>query len=140
MAIDRKDILLGFLQEVWNAGRVECAADYIAPRYTVHHDPGDPAEGQALDVEQFKARVKALREPFPDQRFEVLELFAQGDAIVVTWTWAGTQTGALPGFPASGKRITSSGVTVFYFEGERLTGHWQVMDRLGVLRQLQFSR
>jgi hypothetical protein len=29
-----------------------------------------------------------------------------------------------------------SGATVYYFEGERLSGHWQIVDRLGVFQQL----
>ena len=39
-------------------------------------------------------------------------------------------------FPASGKRVTMSGITVYYFEGERISGHWQAVDRLGVFQQL----
>jgi predicted ester cyclase len=30
-----------------------------------------------------------------------------------------------------------SGITVYSFEDGRLTGHWQVTDRLGVLMQLR---
>ena len=28
-------------------------------------------------------------------------------------------------------------ITVYYFDGERLTGHWQITDRLGVYQQLR---
>lgn len=137
---DRKDLLLGFLREVWNEGRVECAADFIAPRYTIHHDPGDPWEGQELDITKFKERVLVSRAPFPDQQFEVQELFATGDAVLVTWQWVGTHKGDLPGFPASGKRVKTSGATVFYFEGDSIAGHWQVVDRLSIVQQLQAAR
>jgi predicted ester cyclase len=44
--------------------------------------------------------------------------------------------GDIPGFPASGKQIKMSGATVYYFEGNRITGHWQITDRLGVFQQL----
>jgi len=37
-----KDILTQFIAEVWNAGEVDACDKYIAPNYTIHHDPGDP--------------------------------------------------------------------------------------------------
>ena len=133
----RKELLARFLQEVWNEGNVEAANTYPAPRYTVHHDPGDPWDGKELSLEGYKERVRLSRAPFPEQRFTVRELFEDGNAVVATWVWAGAHRGDLPGFPASGKTITMSGITVYYFESDRVTGHWQVVDRLGVFHQLR---
>jgi steroid delta-isomerase-like uncharacterized protein len=132
-----KEILTHFIQEVWNEGNVEAADKYVAPRYTIHHDPGDPWHKQELDLEGYKERVRRSRAPFPDQCFSVQELFADGNAVVMTWLWTGTHQGDLPGFPATGKRIMMSGATVYYFAGDCLTGHWQITDRLGVYRQLR---
>ena len=134
---DRKEIVSRFLEEVWSAGDIEAAAKYLAPTYQIHHDPGDPWDRQQLDLRGFQERVRLSRAPFPDQRFEVQELLADGAAVVVTWLWTGTHQGDLPGFPASGKQIRMSGATVYYFEGTRITGHWQITDRLGVFQQLR---
>jgi len=133
----RKEILTEFIREVWDEGNVDCAEKYLARRYTIHHDPGDPWDKKELDLEGFKERVRQSRAPFPDQRFEVQELFAEGNAVVVTWFWKATHKGDIPGFPASGKQIKMSGATVYYFEGDRITGHWQITDRLGVYQQLR---
>ena len=132
-----KDILTRFLWEVWNKGDIEAADQYIAARYTIHHDPGDPWDQQELDLAAFKQRVRLSRAPFPDQHFALQELFAEGDAVIATWLWSGTHQGDLPGFPASGRQISMSGATVYYFEDERICGHWQISDRLGVLQQLR---
>ncbi|MCW1916562.1 ester cyclase [Luteolibacter sp. GHJ8] len=132
----RKEILSRFLKEVWTDGDADAAERYIAPSYTIRHDPGDPWDGKLLDLEGYKERVRISRAPFPDQRFEVQELFADGDAVVVTWLWSAPHLGEIPSFPASGKTIRMSGATVYYFDGDRLTGHWQITDRLGVYRQL----
>jgi steroid delta-isomerase-like uncharacterized protein len=110
----------------------------VASSYTIHHDPGDPWAGQTLDVAGFERRLRVSRAPFPDQRFDVQALFENRDAVVATWTWAATHHGELPGFPATGRSITMSGATVYYFDADdRLTGHWQIADRLGVFQQLQ---
>jgi predicted ester cyclase len=55
----------------------------------------------------------------------------------MTWLWTGTHLGEIAGFPATGKQIKMSGATVYYFEEERISGHWQITDRLGVFQQLR---
>lgn len=98
-------------------------------------------EHAQLDIAGFKERVRQSRAPFPDQRFDVQEMFADGEAVVVTWLWSATHQGDLPGFPATGKPIRMSGATVYYFdETDRIAGHWQITDRLGVYQQLQQAR
>ena len=68
-------------------------------------------------------------------------MLEDGDAIAVTWLWSATHRSDLPGFPATGQRITMSGATVYTFDAShRLTGHWQITDRLGVYQQLQRNR
>jgi len=126
-----------FIQEVWNEGNIEAADKYVAPQYTIHHDPGDPWDKQCLNLEEYKERVRISRAPFPDQHFTVNELFHDGNAVIATWTWSGTHKGDIPGFKVTNKRITMSGITVYYIEGERFTGHWQIVDRLGVYQQLR---
>ncbi len=135
-----KEILAEFTREVWSEGNVDAADKYIAPRYKILHDPGDPWEGRELDLAGYKERVRALRAAFPDQCFDIQGLFADGDAVVMTWLWSATHKGDLPGFPATGNRIAMSGATVYFFEGDRLAAHWQITDRLGVYQQLQRGR
>ena len=140
MTIDhpRKRRLAEFIRQVWDEGDADAADAYLAETYTIHHDPGDPWEGMVLDLAGFKDRVRRSRAAFPDQRFGIQGLYADGDSIVMSWLWAATHVGDLPGFPASGKTIRMSGATVYTFDDdERLTGHWQITDRLGVYQQLQ---
>lgn len=81
--------------------------------------------------------MRLSRAPFPDQRFTIQELLAEDDKVVITWLWSATHKGDLPGFSATGNQIRMSGATVYYIEGGRLTGHWQITDRLGVYMQLR---
>jgi predicted ester cyclase len=137
-AVDRKDILERFLHEVWSEGRAEESARYLAAAYTIHHDPGDPWDRRTLDVAGFEDRVRRSRAPFPDQCFDVREMIEDGDAVAVTWSWSGTHRGELAGFAATGRRIHMTGTTIYYFDDDdRLTGHWQIVDRLGVFGQLR---
>lgn len=138
---ERKARLTEFLDQVWSQGNVEACDGYLAKTYTIRHDPGDPWDGQTLDLAEFKTRLQQSRGPFPDQRFDVQEMIEEGDNVVVAWLWIATHLGDIPGFPASGKPLRMSGMTVYGFDPEdRLTGHWQITDRLGIYQQLQSNR
>jgi steroid delta-isomerase-like uncharacterized protein len=133
----RKQILSRFLQQVWNEGDADAVDRYLAPLYTIHHDPGDSWHAQELDRDGFRHRLQVSRAPFPDQHFTMQDLLEDGDAIAVTWLWSATHRGDVAGFSASGKTIRMSGATIYYFDADdRLTGHWQISDRLGVYQQL----
>lgn len=138
---DLKLVLANYIREVWSNGAVERCDHYLAEAYTIHHDPGDAWDGQVLDAEGFKTRVRVSRSPFPDQRFDVRDMIREDSKVVATWLWSATHTGDLPGFPATGQHITMSGATVYSFDSRaRITGHWQISDRLGVYQQLQKAR
>jgi steroid delta-isomerase-like uncharacterized protein len=137
----RKAILARFLDEVWSNGDVAACARYLSDDYTIHHDPGDPWEGQRLTLAEFQDRVRLSRAPFPDQRFDAQTMLAEGRQVAVSWLWSATHQGDLPGFPATGQFIRMSGTTIYYFDGQdRICGHWQITDRLSVFQQLQRSR
>ncbi|HTV07021.1 MAG TPA: hypothetical protein VME86_16755 [Acidobacteriaceae bacterium] len=38
----RKQKLAQFIRQVWDEGDADAADAYLAPTYTIHHDPGDP--------------------------------------------------------------------------------------------------
>src|SRR5271170_1088704 len=88
-----KDLLTKFIEEVWNAGNVDASDKYIAPKYTIHHDPGDPWDKQELDLSGYKDRLRISRAPFPDQRFSIQDLVAEGNTAIITWLWSATHKG-----------------------------------------------
>jgi len=66
-----------------------------------------------------------------------VSILEDGDAVVIAWTWAGAHKADIAGFAATGVRLTMSGLTGYDFDAEnRIRGHWQVVDRLGVFQQL----
>jgi steroid delta-isomerase-like uncharacterized protein len=135
---DRTRILESFLEEVWNQGDEAAVDRYLAPAYTIQHDPHDPWHGKTLSRDEFKHRLRTSRDPFPDQRFTVVHSAAERDRVAVCWTWAATHKGDIPGMPATGRAIAMTGITFYFFDAEdRLSGHWQAVDRLGVMMQLR---
>jgi steroid delta-isomerase-like uncharacterized protein len=132
----RKELVRAFIRRVWNDGDVDAAGEFLAPAYTIHHDPGDPWEGMTLDLAGFKDRLAKSRIAFPDQRFDIQSMFADADGVAMFWLWTGTHLADLPGFAATGKTICMSGMTIYGFDAEaRMSGHWQVVDRMSLYQQ-----
>lgn len=136
----RKQILTDFLDQIWSRGEADAVEVFLADAYTIHNDPGDPWEGRTLDRAGFRERLVQSRALAPDQRFTPVEMIEEGDRIAVAWRWEGTHRGDMPGLPATGASIAMTGMTVYYFDGDRLSGHWQVADRLGVYRQMMAAQ
>lgn len=129
-------LMRAFFKRVWNDRDLDAADELVADAYTIHHDPGDPWEGQTLDREGFKERLRISSAPFPDLHFEIHDVIAADDRAAVSWTMTGTNTGPMGKMPATGKAIEARGITIYFIEDGRMTGHWQAMDRLAVLQQL----
>lgn len=134
----KKDtILRTFIQKVWNEGNINAIPEFIADKYKVIHDPGDPWDGMELDVAGFQDRVSTSRAPIPDQYFDIQELYENENSVCITWLWSGTPVAEIAGIPPSGKKLYMSGATVYYFNNNKITGHWQIADRLGVFQQMR---
>ncbi len=136
----KAQLLRAFIKDVWNEGRIDAIPGFMADTYTVFHDPGDPWDGMVLDVEAFQHRVATSRAPVPNQAFEIQTLYENDDSVCITWLWCGTHLGDISGFPATGKQLRMSGATVYFFENGKITGHWQVADRLAIYQQLQANQ
>ena len=74
---------------------------------------------------------------FPDLRYVTNELIAKGDYVVEGWTNTGTHTGApFMNAPASGKKFTVSGVSIYRIANGKIAEHWGEFDQMSVLQQL----
>jgi len=124
------------MEAIWNQGNYEQIETFVAPEYTIRHDPGDQWEGQTLDHATFKERVQYSRNAFPDLKFTILDMVAEGNKVTASWTMSGTQQGELAGAPASGRPLNTTGITIYDFENGKVRGHWQAYDRLTAVAQL----
>lgn len=65
------------------------------------------------------------------------EIIGEGDKVAISWYLEGTHKGDIPGLPATGKMVKVPGLTIYSFSKGKITGHWQVIDRLGFLQQVE---
>jgi steroid delta-isomerase-like uncharacterized protein len=128
-----KNAVRRLFDEVWNKSNLPVADELFAPTY-VHHDASTPDVGRGPEGE--KKRATLYRNAFPDLRFTIENMFAEGDTVVARWSCRGTHKGELSGIAPTGKPFTISGATFARFaSGKMVEGHvnW---DALGLMQQL----
>lgn len=114
--------------ECLNGGRIErlrevVSDDFVGPQ----GERGPDAFGRTL---------AALRTGFPDIRFTVEDVVADGDRVAIRWTWRATHTGTFRGLAPSGKPVIDTGMAFYRLEGGKVVRAWLETDRLGVLQQI----
>jgi steroid delta-isomerase-like uncharacterized protein len=82
------------------------------------------------------AEARGWRSAFPDLSVAVDLVVAERDLVAVRWTARGTNTGTGNGIPATGKRVETSGTTIFRFEDGAIAEEWTAGHSLGLMRQL----
>ncbi len=128
-----KALVRRFYDEVWNRGNLDVADEVFADDYVRHDFRGtEPEPGPAGQ----KAIAAAFRAAFPDLRFGVDFLLAEGDLVAGRWTSTGTHDGPWAGVEPTGRRMRLSGVNVFRFADGKVAEIWNHRDDLGLLEQL----
>ncbi|MFB7501177.1 ester cyclase [Streptomyces sp. NPDC056161] len=98
------------------------------------HDPLNPQDTIGLD--SVRAEVEMWRAAF-DAAFTVQDLIVQGERACARWSWHGTHQGEFLGIAATGRRVTTTGTTVFRFGANgRIAETWWQHDQLGLMQQL----
>lgn len=119
--------------ELYNQGKLEVADAVFAPDYKEHHPlPPDFPRGLA----GVKTFVTGIRVAFPDFRYTLEDIIAEGDKVVFRLTASGTQSGAFMGLPATGKTATWGEIHICRVANGKLVEHWLVADQLGMMQQL----
>jgi steroid delta-isomerase-like uncharacterized protein len=104
--------------EVINTGDLERADVYITPDRP-DNDPGLPPE-MTRDREGFKLFFRMFRAAFPDQKFDIEFMVAEGEKVVAYGTVEGTHQGEFLGMKASGKHFKVRNIDICRFTADGL--------------------
>jgi predicted ester cyclase len=83
-----------------------------------------------------KAIIRGLHESLTEMGLEIEAIVAVGDDVWVRSRARGVNTRPFMGRPPTGKRIEIDVIDVIRFRSGRMTEHWGVADRLGMIQQL----
>lgn len=123
-----KRVARRIVEDGWNRGdRTTIETLYAADVV----NPGLPSGREALMHTQ-----DATRAAFPNCRWTIDALIAEGETVAVRWTAVGTHTGDLLGIPPTRTEVTIAGVTIFRIVDGLVREWWRVADDLGMLQQM----
>jgi steroid delta-isomerase-like uncharacterized protein len=133
MSDANKALVRRFFEEMWNNNTPALADELVAANYT-HHDPANPTTppGPAGQKQLLSMYITA----FPDSRFTVDDIIAEGDMVVARWTARGTHRGELQGIAPTGKQVTVTGISCSRMSGGKMVEGWINWDTLGMMQQL----
>jgi predicted ester cyclase len=130
-AVANKRLLRRFYKEVYVDWNMALADQVLSPQFTSHDWPqGGPTGPQA-----FRGYYSALRSAVPDARYEVDDLIAEDDKVVVRWRLLGTHKGTFRGIAPTGRPIVLKGIAIYRVDGGKLMERWVVSDLYSVLEE-----
>ncbi|MCP3141776.1 ester cyclase [Pyxidicoccus xibeiensis] len=118
-------------EELYNLRKLDRIPEYVAADF-VDHSPGAP-QG-VLGPAILRQQAEASFQQFPDLRFDILHLVADGDLVVVHWKATGSDPKNLDeaGKP---RPLTLDGQSLYRMRDGKLVEAWDVSDRLSPLLQ-----
>ena len=132
-AEENKALFRRAYEELWNRGNLSVADELIAPDFVNH----SASAGSNCGPESMRASVTWARRAFPDLRFEIEELVAEGDIVAGRLTMSGTHEGPLMGMPPpTGRAVRQDHMHFVRYRDGRAIEHWGVRDDLGMMQQL----
>ena len=124
-----KALIRSFIQEIFNEHNLSSIKKYFGEE-SVEGSPqaGDAGEGfKEFLIEFFKA--------FPDMHTNIEHMVAENNLVMVFLNGSGTNKGEFHGAPPTNKSVNIRSADLYRIENEIITGHWDVVDELNLLKQ-----
>jgi steroid delta-isomerase-like uncharacterized protein len=118
---DNKAIIRRYLQDALEQVRTGNRATTDEFLTSDAHDPGKPA---SIGREAQRERSATLLSAFPDVRFTIEDMVAEGDKVAARWEMSGTHQGAFAGIPATGKQVAIAGITIYRLADGKIAEAW----------------
>jgi predicted ester cyclase len=135
LAAANKALLRRFYKEVYVDWDMSLVDVLVSPQFTSHDWPDDSPTGP----QGFRQYYAAIRAAVSNARYEVDDLIAEGDKVVVRWRLLGTHTGHFGGIAPSGRAITLKGIAIYRVSDGELMERWVVSDLHGLLEDIRTS-
>ena len=129
---ENKSMARRYIKDFWAAGNLEVASEIVSESF-LFHSPLRELEGR----EAIKQFVLAIHSVFSGLEFEIKDLIAEGEKVVIHWTMTGIHSNEFMGIAATGRSISIPGASIVHISGEKVTEAWLHWDRMSLMEQLK---
>jgi len=133
---DNKQVVRRLIEEGWNQGKVNVVSELLANNCRFH-DEVFPHLTSGVD--NFRRHIETCRAGFPDLKFAIDDTIAERDEVVIHWTARGTHKGQFLGMPATNKKASVSGTSIYRLEGSKIVEEWANWNLMSMMEQLGIS-
>lgn len=117
--------------DLWKPDGLDRADEVISPRFMRYG-----SSGQFSGVPALKRYIAHYRSAFPDLGFAIEDWLAQGEKVVVYYSFTGTHENAFMGMAATRRWIRAEGVAIYRIVEGKLVELWDFLDLFGIAEQL----
>jgi len=129
---ENKAVVRRFFEELLSTDNFAVADEILSPGFRFYF-AGSP---EPLALEHYKEFLRARRAAFPDRRFLVEDMIAEGDKVSARFTMHGTHKGDLRGIAPTGKEVTVTGIDMIRLAVGKMVEDRVEVDQLGMMQQL----
>jgi predicted ester cyclase len=120
------------LEEIFPSADVAALAEVVDADIVNHEVPPGAPQG----FEGTKQTMLWLAGAFSDRRYEIHQVIAEGDTVMLHCTFSGRHTGPFMGLAPTNRRFAFRQAHIIRFRDGKGVESWAVRDDLGLLRQL----
>lgn len=126
-----KDLAQSTFDDLWTGYDLDVADETHTADFTWRENSNETSGREA-----YQAFVTAYKTAFPDLSFEMNDMIAEGDKVVVYWTATGTHRGYLMGHPPTNRTASVEGISIMRVTEGRISQEWTAWDEAGLIEQL----
>jgi steroid delta-isomerase-like uncharacterized protein len=130
---DQNKALLKRLFDEINNGNFENFGEVYASDYTVYIPSNNP---KPMSLEEAMEYMKPVFEAFPDMNWNIQDIIANGDKVIVRSIVTGTHKGDMQGIPATGIKVNVGCIVIYRLQDGKIVEEWAEEDNLGMMMQL----
>jgi len=127
-----KAIVRRAIEEGWNPANLAVIDELYAADFIFHQESGDAMRG----LGSFKTWITTIHSAFPDIRYQIEAMYAEGDKVATRYTVRGTHQGDFRGLPATGRSFDLTGHLIHRVVDGKKTEGWGIWDTLGLMIRL----
>lgn len=125
---DNKAAVRGCFENA-SQGNFDALDEIVSSDYVLH--PED-----VRGVAGLKEMVETYRSAIADLRITIDQQFTEGDYVATRYTIRGSHDGDLMGTPPTGRDVEFIGLTVSRCHDGKIVEEWELVDTVGLLRQI----
>ena len=130
MSNENKALIRRYVEECIGKGDLSLMDELLTPTYVLHMN------ADHFDLQGYKQFQPSVLAAFPDGRWVIEDMVAEGDRVALRYSFYGTHQGEFMGLPATGRQLRANGILISRITDGRIAEEWEIFDAATMFRDL----